>query len=120
MSDQEIKSRPVIHLRVTAVQEDEDHFSGDLWIDKNSYALFRAELYPSENPTGIKSMHMAFELDQFGQIWLPTRISLRATISFLLIFKGQIKSEIEFEDYQFEQAFPDLLRQGEHDNDKIR
>lgn len=93
-------------IRINAVynDEDEDHFNGDLWIDKNSNNVIHAELQPSDNPTGVDSMIMKFDMAPFGGKWMPSQIEFEAEISFLFIFNGRIKSHIEFSDYRFNAA----------------
>jgi hypothetical protein len=94
---------------VAPIEEDEDKFAGDLWFEKESYALVKAKLSPSENPTGIESMIMTFSMGKYGEVWLPELIVFEAEVSFLIIFNGKIFSEIMFEDYRFEQVFGDSL-----------
>ena len=92
-----------------AIEEDEEKFNGDLWIQVAEFNVIKAGLVPSELPTGLKSMGMDFEMAKFGQVWLPVRIDLKAEISFLFIFSGKIESTITFEDYKFNQHFDDQL-----------
>ncbi len=98
-----------IHLKVQPLEEDEDKFAGDLWFERNTYALIQAKLVPSELPTGVQDMIMEFSMRKFGELWLPVKIIFEAEISFLIIFKGKILSEILFEDHLFDQSFPDSL-----------
>jgi len=109
MSDAIIDSIQTIHLKVNPIEEDEDKFAGDLWFGKETYNLVRAELVPSEFPTAIENMRMEFSMGKFGEIWLPDKVRFEAEVSFLIIFKGKILSDILFEDYRFDQAFPDSL-----------
>ena len=104
-----IQSYETIHLSVKSLEEDEDRFSGDLWFEKENYNLVKAKLIPSDYPTGVNEMIMGFEMAEYGEDWLPEKISFQAEISFLLIFKGKIFTEIIFEDYSFDQTFPDSL-----------
>ncbi len=98
-----------IHLKVKPREEDEEKFAGDLWFEKNTYTLNQAKLVPSELPTGVQDMIMEFSMRKFGEVWLPVKIIFEAEISFLIIFKGKVLSEILFEDHLFEQSFPDSL-----------
>jgi len=97
------------HLVFEALEPDEERFSGDLWFDRETFALVKAQLVPSEFPTGLKNMMMIFYLEKFGKVWLPVKIYFDAEISFLIFFKAQVISEILFEDYRFDQSFPDSL-----------
>ena len=98
-----------IKIFVEPLEEDEDRFKGELWLNKTDYSLIKARLIPSEFPTGVEDMMMEFFMDQFGSVWLPSKIYFEAEISFLFIFKGRIMSEILFEDYRFDQSFPDSI-----------
>ena len=98
-----------IYLKVQPLEEDEEKFAGDLWFEKNTYALIQAKLVPSELPTGVQDMIMEFSMRKFGELWLPVKIIFEAEVSFLIIFKGKVLSEILFEDYLFDQSFPDSL-----------
>lgn len=96
---------PVDHIRAEYRGEDEEKFNGDLWVHSVEFVVVRASLVPSDFPTGLKTMHMDFEMKKYEQIWLPERINLAAEISFLLIFSGKIESVITFENYKFDQKF---------------
>jgi hypothetical protein len=98
-----------VHLSVNPLEEDDEKFAGDLWFETDSYALVQANLFPSENPTGVDKMHMTFSMGKINQIWLPVMITFEAEVSLLIIFKGKIYSEIEFEDYRFGEVFADSL-----------
>jgi len=100
--DKEINGLKTIHLTVEPIEEDEEKFSGDLWFERESYNLVQARLKPSDNPTGVESMVMNFSMEKYNDVWLPQKITFEAEVSFLIIFKGKIFSEIRFEDYQFE------------------
>jgi len=104
-----IQAYETIHLSVNSLEEDEERFSGDLWFEKENYSLVKAKLFPSEYPTGVKEMMMEFKMAELGDVWLPEKITFQATISFLFIFKDKVFSEIIFEDYSFDQSFPDSL-----------
>ncbi len=104
-----IHAYETIHLSVKSLEEDEERFSGDLWFEKENYNLVKAKLIPSDYPTGVQEMMMEFEMAKSGDIWLPEKITFHAAISFLFIFKGKVFSEIIFEDYLFNQSFPDSL-----------
>ena len=98
-----------IHLYIEPLEEDEELFKGDLWFDIIDYNLIQAKLIPSEFPTGVEDMMMEFYMEKYGPLWFPVKINFEAEISFLFIFKGRIKSEILFEDYKFNQSFPDSI-----------
>ncbi len=98
-----------VHLYIEPIEEDDEKFAGDLWFERNGYALVRAELIPSDNPIGVDSMIMRFEMRPYDGIWLPQKIIFDARISFLFFFKGAIYSEILFNDYHFNQSFADSL-----------
>jgi hypothetical protein len=98
-----------IYLKVQPLEEDEEKFAGDLWFEKNTCALIQAKLVPSELPTGVQDMIMEFSMRKFGELWLPVKIIFEAEISFLIIFRGKVLSEILFEDHLFDQSFPDSL-----------
>jgi hypothetical protein len=99
------------HMLVRPFEEDEERFAGDLWFEKDSYALVKAILIPSDFPTAVEDMMMEFSIRKFGESWLPVKIKFEAEVSFLILFKGKILSEILFEEYLFEQTFPDSLFQ---------
>jgi len=109
VGEEEIDSFKTIHLTVKPLEEDEDKFAGDLWFEWETYALVQARLRPSDSPTGVEAMIMTFSMGKFGEVWLPEEIIFEAEVSFLIIFKGKIFSEITFEDYLFNQVFPDSL-----------
>ena len=98
-----------IHLFVEPIEESEEKFAGDLWVEKNQFNLVKAILTPSENPTGVESLMMIFEMRPFNAYWFPQIIIFDARISFLIFFKGALYSEIEFSDYRFNQTFADSL-----------
>ncbi len=99
--NEEINGHMAIHLTVEPIEEDEEKFSGDLWFERESYDLVQARLKPSDNPTGVESMVMDFSMEKYNDVWLPQKITFEAEVSFLIIFKGKIFSEIRFEDYRF-------------------
>lgn len=111
LKDDFIDGVQTIHMIVKPFEEDEDRFAGDLWFEKESYHLVQAKLVPSEFPTAVEDMLMEFSIGKFGDIWLPEKVKFEAEISFLFIFKGKILSDILFEDYRFDQSFPDSLFQ---------
>jgi hypothetical protein len=106
---EKIQENTTIHLSVKPIEEDEEKFSGDLWFEKENYNLVKAKLMPSDYPTGVQEMMMEFDMAEYGEVWLPDKISFQAAISFLFIFKGKVFSEIIFEDYLFNQSLPDSL-----------
>jgi hypothetical protein len=101
--DELVNDSQTVHLRVKPIEEDEEKFSGDLWFESNSYDLVKARLMPSDNPTGVESMVMDFSMGKYNDVWLPEKITFEAEVSFLIIFKGKIFSEIRFVDYRFEE-----------------
>jgi hypothetical protein len=109
IGDDIVDSVKTIHLRATPLEEDEDKFTGDLWFEKDTYALIKAILIPSDFPTAIDDMVMEFTMSKFGDVWLPVTINFQAEVSFLFLFKGKIISDIVFEDYRFNQVFVDSL-----------
>lgn len=102
IGDESINGFQTLHLSVEPIEADEDRFAGELWLVKESYSLIKARLTPSENPTGIEKMIMDFLMGKINDVWLPLKITFEAEVSFLIIFKGKIFSEITFEDYRFE------------------
>ena len=108
VGDEMIDSIKTIHLLVNPNEEDEEKFTGDLWFEKKTFSLVQAKLVPSEFPT-VEDMTMTFSMRKFGEIWLPVNVIFEAEVSFLIIFKGKILSEIHFEDYLFNQSFSDSL-----------
>ncbi len=104
-----IKGDDTIQIYAEPLEEEEDMFKGDLWFDKSDYTLVKARLVPSEFPTGVEDMMMEFSMERFGLVRLPSKIYFEAEISFLFIFNGRIMSEILFEDYHFNQSFPDSI-----------
>jgi hypothetical protein len=109
VGDENIDSIKTIHLSVNPFEEDEEKFSGDLWFEKQSFSLVQAKLVPSEYPTAVEDMIMTFSMRRIGEIWLPVSVIFKAEVSFLIIFKGNILSEIHFEDYLFDQSFSESL-----------
>jgi len=109
IGDEIVENINTIHLNVNPLEEDEDKFAGDMWFEKDTYALVKAKLVPSEFPAAVDDMVMDFSMGRYGKIWLPIKIRFEAEISFLFIFKGKILSDILFEDYLFEQVFEDSL-----------
>jgi hypothetical protein len=101
VGDEFINGFQTLHLSVKPIEVDEDKFAGELWLVKDTYSLIKARLRPSENPTGIEKMLMNFTMSKINDIWLPVKITFEAEVSFLIIFKGKIFSEITFEDYRF-------------------
>ncbi|TFG97644.1 MAG: hypothetical protein E4H13_10760 [Calditrichales bacterium] len=104
-----IADQQTIHLSVAPIKADEEKFSGDLWVDENTMALVAAKLIPSEMPTGVDQMVMSFEMQKVEELWLPKKVFFDAAISFLFIFEGRIISEITFDDYRFNNVFPDSV-----------
>lgn len=109
VGEEQIDEKITLHLYVEPLEKDEEKFSGDLWFSDSDYGLIKAILIPSDTPTGVKSMTMEFNMVRFQEVWLPAKIIFNAEISFLFIFKGKIESEIVFDDYRFDQTFPDSL-----------
>jgi hypothetical protein len=103
---------PVKHIIIEPIEPDEERFAGDLWFSEPDLALKGAALVPSENPTGVESMNMMFNMEKVGDYWLPSEIVFDAEISFLLIFNGKIHSVIRFDEYELGQALPDSLFEG--------
>ena len=99
--DEFINGVETIHLTVEPIEEDEEKFAGDLWFEREAYNLVQARLKPSDTPTGVESMIMDFSMGKYNDVWLPQKITFEAEVSFLIIFKGKIFSEIRFEDYRF-------------------
>ena len=106
-----IDSLHTIHLMVKPLEEDEDRFAGDLWFEKDTFSLVQAKLMPSEFPAAVENMRMDFLMREIGGMWMPVEVKFEAEVSFLIFFKGRILSDILFEEYHFEQAFPDSLFQ---------
>jgi hypothetical protein len=104
IGDDYVNGVNTIHLYVEPYETDEEKFAGDMWFETDSYALVQANLSPSENPTGVEKMLMSFSMRKVGQVWLPELITFEAEVSFLIIFKGKIFSEIRFEDYRFKEV----------------
>jgi hypothetical protein len=104
-----IQAYETIHLSVKSLEENEERFSGDLWFEKENYNLVKAKLIPSDYPTGVNEMIMEFDMAEYGELWLPEKITFNAAISFLFIFKGKVFSEITFEEYLFNQSLSDSL-----------
>ena len=102
IGNETIYNYPVIHIKVDCLEEDDTLFGGDLWIHQEEYAVVKASLIPAEFPTGIEYMKMDLEMDQINGHWLPKQIHMDAEISFLFIFSGKIKSDIEFYQYEFD------------------
>jgi hypothetical protein len=98
-----------IHLYAEPYEKDEEKFAGDLWFEKETYGFVKARLIPSDNPTGVNEMIMEFNMARYGNVWLPKKITFEAQVSFLIIFKGSVFSEILFENYKFDQSLPDSL-----------
>jgi hypothetical protein len=96
-------------IGVTAKEKAEEYFDGKLWIEGRDYSLTRAVLTPSDMPTGLESMMMSFDLQKIGGYWLPKKVLLEAHISFLFIFKGKIKTTIQFTNHKFYQYIPDSM-----------
>ena len=109
IGDEYVEDIITIHVKAVPLEEDENRFQGDLWFEQDSFDLVKAILIPSELPPAVKNMVMGFSMSKFGNIWLPVKINFTAEISFLFIFKGKIISDIIFEDYLFNQTFPDSL-----------
>jgi len=109
IGDDVVDSVKTLHLKAIPLEEDEDKFTGDLWFEKDTYALVKAVLIPSEFPTAIDDMVMEFTMSKICDIWLPVTINFKAEVSFLFLFKGKIISDIVFEDYRFNQVFADSL-----------
>jgi hypothetical protein len=109
IGEEVINGFTTLHLSVNPKEEDEDKFAGDLWFETGSFALVQASLIPSENPTGVEKMIMTFSMRKINQVWLPEMITFDAEVSFLILFKGKIFSEIRFEDYRFGEVFADSL-----------
>jgi hypothetical protein len=101
--DEIVNSIQTLHLTVKPIEEDEEKFSGDLWFERDSYHLVQARLMPSDNPTGVERMIMDFEMKEHNGVWLPVKVMFEAEVSFLIIFKGKIFSEIRFEEYRFDE-----------------
>ncbi len=104
-----IEGKQAVHLKVESIEEDEERFNGDLYFTPDEAALIKAVLVPSDYPTGVDTMSMVINMQKIGDYWLPEKIHFDADISFLLIFSGKIRSDIEFSDFQFNRQFPDSL-----------
>ncbi len=101
----QIRGYSVIHLTAKSTEKDEEFFNGDFWIDAGEYAVIKAKLSPSDFPMGVKFMQMIIDMDKFNGHWLPLKIHMNAAISFLWLFSGKIRSDIEFYDYTFDVEF---------------
>jgi hypothetical protein len=94
-----------IHMIVTALEEDEDRFQGNLWFETNEYTLVKAELKPSDMPTFVDDMQMFFDMQKVDSLWFPKKIVFNAEVGILFLFSGKIHSEILFSDFEFNQQF---------------
>jgi hypothetical protein len=99
----------IYRIGIKAKEKNEEYFDGELWIEGEEYSLTKAILTPSDLPTGLESMVMSFRIHPLNGYWLPKNVLLEAHISFLFLFKGQIKTEIQFNDYKLDQTIPDSV-----------
>jgi hypothetical protein len=80
-------------------------FRGRIWVDKEDYALVRAEGKPAENPSfWTKSTHFVQNYGKNGPAWFPVSTQSATEVRIF----GTTYLNIEYFDYMPRASFPDI------------
>jgi hypothetical protein len=107
-----VGDRPTYILKLTPKRKEKYLFRGRIWVDKEDYALVRAEGNPAENPSfWTKSTHFVHRYSKNGSAWFPV---FTQSVTDVRIF-GTTHLNIEYFDYMPRASFPDVsfLNAGE-------
>jgi hypothetical protein len=98
-----VGNRPAYVLTITPKRKEKYLFRGRIWVDKEDYALVRAEGNPAENPSfWTKSTHFEQRYGKNGPIWFPV---FTQSVTDVRIF-GTTYLNIEYFDYMPRASFP--------------
>ena len=100
-----VGDRPAYVLELAPKRKERYLFRGRIWVDKEDYALVRAEGNPAENPSfWTKSTHFVHNYGKNGPVWFPV---FTQSVTDVRIF-GTTCLNIEYFDYMPRASFPDV------------
>jgi MucB/RseB N-terminal domain len=100
-----VGDRPAYVLELVPKRKERYLFRGRIWVDKEDYALVRAEGNPAENPSfWTKSTHFVHNYGKNGPVWFPV---FTQSVTDVRIF-GTTYLNIEYFDYMPRASFPDV------------